>query len=370
MKFLIITHTPHRKRESLLYAYEPYVREMNLWTKYVTETRIIAPLVDGVPRQIDSEYKASDIGIKAIPAINFVGLSNKLLSLLKLPIVFFVILKQCFWADHIHLRCPGNIGLLGCLVQIFFPSKTKTVKYAGNWDPNSNQPLSYRIQQSIVSNTFFTRNCKVLVYGEWPNMTKNILPFFTASYHSKEIEEVKKINIHKKLRLIYVGGLTSNKQPLLSVRVANKLKEKGFPLELNVYGDGAEYQKLTEYIEDNRLNDTVILHGNQNKNTVKKAFQEAHFLIFVSKSEGWPKVVAEAMFWGCIPIASAVSCVPYMLGNGDRGTLVTNEVEEIVAVIENYSSKKSLFTKTSENGKTWSQAITMDTFELEISKLL
>ena len=370
MKFLVITHTPHRKQESLLYAYEPYVREMNLWTKYVNETRIVAPLIDAAPRKIDSKYTASNIGIKTIPSINFIGLSNKLRSLLKLPIIFFTILNQCFWADHIHLRCPGNIGLLGCFIQIFFPSKIKTVKYAGNWDPNSNQPLSYRIQQYIVSNTFFTRNCKVLVYGEWPNMTKNILPFFTASYHSKEIEEVKKMDIRKKLQLIYVGGLTSNKQPLLSVEVANALKERDFPVELNVYGDGVEYQKLAEYIENKQLNNTVILHGNQDKNTVKKAFQESHFLIFVSKSEGWPKVVAEAMFWGCIPLASAVSCVPYMLDNGGRGTLVTNDVEDIVAVIENYANKDLLWTQTSEKGKAWSQVITLDKFEEEIKKLV
>jgi glycosyltransferase involved in cell wall biosynthesis len=343
---------------------------MNLWTKYVTQTRIIAPLVDEVPRKIDSEYTASNVGIRTIPAINFVGISNKLSSLLKLPVIFFTIIKHCFWADHIHLRCPGNIGLLGCFAQIFFPSKTKTVKYAGNWDPNSNQPLSYRIQQRIVSNTFFTRNCKVLVYGDWPKTTKNIKSFFTASYRSNEIEEVHKTNIKKKLQLIYVGGLTANKQPLLSVKVAHELQKKGFPVELNMYGDGAEYQKLQAYIKDNALENVVTLHGNQKKSTVKKAFQDAHFLIFVSKSEGWPKVVAESMFWGCVPLASKVSCVPYMLGHGERGTLVSNEVKDIVAVVENYTNNTSLFTETSEKGKSWSQGITLDTFELEISKLI
>ena len=46
--------------------------------------------------------------------------------------------KAMKWADHIHLRCPGNIGLLGCIVQIAFPKKVKTVKYAGNWIQNLN----------------------------------------------------------------------------------------------------------------------------------------------------------------------------------------------------------------------------------------
>jgi len=50
-------------------------------------------------------------------------------------------------ANHIHLRCPGNIGLLACLIQILFPNTPKTSKYAGNWDPNAKQPFTYKIQK-------------------------------------------------------------------------------------------------------------------------------------------------------------------------------------------------------------------------------
>lgn len=82
--------------------------------------------------------------------------------------------------------------MLGCLVQIFFPKKIKTAKYAGNWDPEAKQPLSYRIQRWVLSNTFLTRNIQVLVYGEWKQQTKNIKPFFTATYSKSEIIELKK----------------------------------------------------------------------------------------------------------------------------------------------------------------------------------
>ena len=79
-------------------------------------------------------------------------------SIFVIPIIVCKIFKVCFWADHIHLRCPGNIGLLGVLVQVFFPKKIKTVKYAGNWDPNSKQPKTYILQKKILSNT-----CAVVV---------------------------------------------------------------------------------------------------------------------------------------------------------------------------------------------------------------
>ena len=43
MKFLVITNAPTLKENNSYVAYEPYVREMNIWTKYVDEFTIISP---------------------------------------------------------------------------------------------------------------------------------------------------------------------------------------------------------------------------------------------------------------------------------------------------------------------------------------
>ena len=103
-----------------------------------------------------------------------------------MPFLCYTIFKAMKKADHIHLRCPGNMGLIGSLIQIFFPNTPKTAKYAGNWDPKSKQPLSYVIQKWLLSSTFLTRNIKVLVYGEWEHQSKNITSFFTASYREED----------------------------------------------------------------------------------------------------------------------------------------------------------------------------------------
>src|SRR5690606_25435867 len=128
-------------------------------------------------------------------------------SLFKLPVILFKIFKACQKTDHIHLRCPGNIGLLGCLVQIFFPKTPKTAKYAGNWDPKAKQPLSYKLQKWLLNNTFLTRNMQVLVYGNWENQTKNIKPFFTATYTDSEIEKPLERDYSGHLQCVFVGSL-------------------------------------------------------------------------------------------------------------------------------------------------------------------
>lgn len=371
MKFGIITHVKHKLKEKDIFAYEPYVREMNLWAKYVDEIIILAPKSkDKQISKIESIYKHSSIKFVEIQNFNLTTFKNFISSLFVIPKICFQIFKVMKSVDHIHLRCPGNIGLLGCFVQILFPSKPKTVKYAGNWDPKSKQPLSYIIQKWIISNTFLTRNCKVLVYGEWKNQSKNIVPFFTASYSENEIIELAPKNLKSKIKLLFVGNFSKGKQPFLTVKVAEKLIEKGYNIQLDMFGDGIEFNFIKDYISENKMSKNVILHGNQPKNSIKKAFQESHFLVFISKSEGWPKVVAEAMFWSCLPMSSKVSCVPFMLGNGERGSVVHRSTTQIIIELEKYIHQEHIYIKKIAKAKEWSQQFTLEKFEKEIKKLV
>ena len=46
------------------------------------------------------------------------------------------------------------------------------------------------------------------------------------------------------------------------------------------------------------------------------------FIILPSKSEGFPKVIGEAMNYGCIPIVSDVSCISQYIKDGINGFLI------------------------------------------------
>ncbi len=157
---------------------------------------------------------------------------------------------------------------------------------------------------------------------------------------------------------------------MLSVQTIEHLKKKNYNVELNLYGNGDEYNTVKKYIQKNNLTDSVFLHGNQPKEIVKKAFRESHFLLFISRSEGWPKVIAEAMFWSCLPIASRVSCIPFMLDFGERGTLVSENIDEIVTTIETYISDEEHYQTSVKKAREWSQRYTLDTFSEAIKKLV
>ncbi len=370
MTFAIVTHVEHYTEQDVVSAYGPYVREMNLWIKHVDLVLIVAPVIKKTATKIDLPYSGKIGRIYPIPSISLVSIGQAIRTIFMLPVIVWQIFSVMRRADHIHLRCPGNIGLLGCLVQIFFPKKSKTAKYAGNWDPNSKQPLSYRFQKWVLSNTFLTRNMQVLVYGEWPGTTKNIKPFFTATYSESKVPTIVEKDFYPPFKFVFAGSLSPGKRPLFAVRLIERLRSDGYPCELSIFGNGVEADVIKEYVSANNLRETIHIHGNQPSQVLEDAYKESHFMILPSKSEGWPKVVAESMFWGCIPLVTAISCVPWMLDNENRGILIDADLDRDIEKITGMLKDGVRLQEISKAAQQWSHGYTLDTFDKEITKLL
>ncbi|TDE28031.1 glycosyltransferase [Flavobacterium ranwuense] len=370
MTFAIITHVPHIIERNNYFAYAPYVSEMNVWTKYVEELILVAPIVMSETTLVDKAYQHQNIKFIAIERFDVLSLKGVFSAVLKIPRISWKIFKAMKNADHIHLRCPGNIGLLGCFIQVLFPNTPKTAKYAGNWDPRSKQPLTYKLQQWILSNTLLTRNMQVLVYGHWKNSSTNIRSFFTATYTELEKLPISKKEVKGRIDFVFVGTLVKGKHPLYAIQLVELLSKNGYDVRLSLYGEGIERTALEQYIIANQLEAVIELQGNQSKDTVQKAYQNSHFVVLPSDSEGWPKAIAEGMFWGCVPLATPVSCVPFMLDQGKRGVLLAMDLEKDVRKTETLLNNKTDFNAKSENASNWSRNYTLDVFEREILGLL
>ncbi|WP_423818480.1 glycosyltransferase [Salinimicrobium sp. TIG7-5_MAKvit] len=404
MRFAIFSHVEHSEREGRYYAYAPYVREMNIWLKYVQKVEVVAPVRLPPKGEVARQhcYQHEYLTYTTIPSFHFLNLRGAVKAVIKIPYILYKILGAMKRADHLHLRCPGNIGLLACICQIFFPSKSKSTKYAGNWDPEAKQPLSYRFQKWLLSNTYLTRNMQVLVYGEWPGQSKNVVSFFTASFSENEKNEVPKKAFSEPFIFVFVGNLVEGKRPLEAIKLVERLNfklregtDQEIPasyilMKLELYGDGPEREKLKAYVRENNLEQLISIKGNRSLEELKEAYQKAHFVILPSKSEGWPKALAEGMFFGCIPVATPVSCVPWMLDYGKRGILLEEFSQRLTAnsqrlkrsgqrtedrgqdggkIIKLLADREKM-KKMSEAASEWSQQYTLEKFEAAIRKIL
>lgn len=370
LSFLIITHVPHIQVGNQFYGYAPYVREMNIWLKYVDKVIIVAPKSESQITKIEESYNHKNIEFIQLDSFNILNFRSIVKSIISIPKNLIIISKAIKKSDHIHLRCPGNVGLLGTLAQIFYPSKTKTAKYAGNWDAAAKMPYSYRLQKNILTNTFLTRNMQVLVYGNWKKSTKNIKSFFTATYKELDIIPFESKSLKSKIKFLFAGMLTDGKQPLYALQLVEKLKNEGKEVEICFFGEGIQRKVIEDYIVEKGLDGFVFLKGNQNLETLKKAYQDSHFVVLPSLSEGWPKVIAEGMFWGCVPIATKVSCVPDMLNYGERGILLDLNLQIDFEKIKLHIENEELYQKMQFEAVNWSRTYTLDYFEKEIKQLL
>jgi glycosyltransferase involved in cell wall biosynthesis len=374
MKFLIVTHAPHKENNGDVFSYGPYVREMNIWTAMVDEVKVLAPGIPYSNDPIDEKLiHGKAFSFLPVPSFDTLTWRGKLKSLFVVPYIFYSCAKAMAWADHIHIRSPGNMGLIGLMVQIFFPFKKKTVKYAGNWEDYAGEHRSYKLQKYLARNTFLTRNTSVLIYGQWKNFTQNCLSFFTASYTENDFKVApkKKSMADPILKFVFAGTLDERKRPDISIEVMKLLRASGISnIELNILGTGAFLERCEKLISEYGLNDTVFLRGNVSAQNIKHYYNDAHFLVFLSRMEGWPKVVAESMSWGCVPITTAISCVPWMLGDQTRGRIVTQDAESVAEEVKKIVRGEIDFDSLSSNAIHWSRQYTLEKFGTEISKLI
>ena len=238
MTFAIITSAPHKYKDGKYYSYGPYVREMNIWNKYADNILVIAPLdTSNDIDDIDAAYN-KDITHVEVKSFNITSFYNVLRTLVLAPFISYKIFKVMRKADHIHMRCPCNMSLLGAFVQMLLPHKRKTVKYAGNWDFGSDQPFTYRLQQKIMKNPFLSKKTKVLVYGEWPDATKNMNAFISATYRNDERISFVPRDYTERMKFVFTASLVVGKRPLLTIKIIEKLREKGIDAEIHMFGDG------------------------------------------------------------------------------------------------------------------------------------
>ncbi len=101
----------------------------------------------------------------------------------------------------------------------------------------------------------------------------------------------------------YVGRFSPEKRPLLFVDVAEKLTQLTRPATLKfvMAGGGQQFEQVKERITSSQLGDDVVLTGLIDN--VEELFADTYLLLVVSKSEGIPFVVLEAMAAG-VPVIS------------------------------------------------------------------
>jgi len=125
------------------------------------------------------------------------------------------------------------------------------------------------------------------------------------------------------LRVLSVGRLAQEKNPLLLVDVLVRLRAHEPRWRLTVAGDGPLRQPLQRLAAERGVEAAVEFTGHvPNGPELWRLYRRSHAFLHVSLTEGLPQVLTEAMAAGLPIVATDVGGVRGALGAGRRGLLV------------------------------------------------
>lgn len=153
--------------------------------------------------------------------------------------------------------------------------------------------------------------------------------------------------------MCFVGRVESEKGVDLIFEAFNKLSviEKDRIEMVHFVGEIKDLKFLSNLNSSSDL--PVKYHGVLGRTDVFNIFRKSHLLLLPSQSEGFPKVVAEAMAFGCIPIVSDVSSIGQYIEHKKQGFLINplNAMGLREQILRVFNLKNEDYLKIIENQK-------------------
>jgi len=373
MKLLIISHTPHYLREGQVLGWGSTVMEIDQLATLFSEVVHLAPLYDGEPPQSSLPYQNPKVRLDLVKPSGGERWLEKISYLWRIPRWVSVIKREIKNADVIHIRCPAVISLLALnAVNLWANEKPCWVKYAGNWLGRNNEPLSYKLQRKLLLKQ---KNHQVVtINGHWPDQPDHVVSFYNPSFSTSDLQEMKSRAEQKSLsvplQLLFVGRTDQAKGVGVVLSILEKLLTVNIPVELVLIGDSPERSHFEQLSKELGLERHAHFLGWKDRVDLNKEYAKAHFILLPSISEGWPKVLSEAMAYGVVPLASDVSSIPEILEETQAGhTFAADQPQQFVDEIVQYTLDTDSWKTTSQCGLQAAKLFTYENYLDSVRKL-
>ena len=230
---------------------------------------------------------------------------------------------------------------------------------------------------SRVTKLFLEANLIVTISDNNRNIMveKYIIPFdkinivhcgvdLTRFIFSDNIRKFEK----RKLRLINVGRLVSEKGQEILIQALSEVKNRGIDFNLTIIGEGPLLNELAHLSAMLNLNNYIHFAGAQTQSRVISMLEESDVFVLSSRDEGLPVACMETMAVGTLLIATRINGIPELVQDKVNGLLfepddVIGLADSICWVIENHRSLQNIVTSAR-------QKIEVDFDRIKCTKLL
>ena len=134
-------------------------------------------------------------------------------------------------------------------------------------------------------------------------------------------------------RLVMLGRLSIQKNPLLAIRSLTLLSD--IPWHLEIIGEGPLGTELRDLVEKNSLTDRITFSGWLDADTVSKRLATSDILLMTSTSEGLPMAAIEALRHGLAIVGSRIDGLSDVIDDGSNGLFCDRSPESFAASLRN-----------------------------------
>lgn len=258
-----------------------------------------------------------------------------------------------FISGFLHCKSKSLSILKGEIVIASSPAAAlflnKKIKYIMEVHTNyeyfwGNNPIG-RLQSTFIPKPALT------VFRNKSDSEKASSKFASDYIYNCFIPNIQKDNYplqRKPHSALFVGRLVEEKNPLLLLKITEKIIKYVPDFTLDIYGDGPLYNTLQQEIFSHRLESNIALMGFTND---KSIYNKYDVLWLSSKNEGFGLVIIEAMASGTPTVSTEWGDAVYeIIENGKTG-YISKDLNDFAEKSANIILNKALRDSLSKNCK-------------------
>lgn len=198
---------------------------------------------------------------------------------------------------HVHCHFLTMPALLGYIISELSATTYSLSAHAKDiFNPEFGQysQILEKAEKIFVCSQFALNRLR----GKYPDILEDK---FVLAHHGLNLSEIPKIEVQKRTGIIAVGRLVQKKGFIYLLEAMKLLRDKGNNLQLNIYGEGPEKNRLRRFIYKNNLQNNVTISNFIPFNDILLKIAESKLLVLPSLQskngdiDGIPNVVLEAM---------------------------------------------------------------------------
>lgn len=295
-----------------------FPQQMGAISELFDETRIVVPCATSGSTAGLSPLVGSNLSIVPLSEPKGAGLRRKINIPFWLIRNCITIFRESRKADAVHSPIPGDVGTVGMAVAMIL-RKPLFVRHCGNWLVQ--RTLAERFWKWSMEYFAGGRNVMLATGGSAKvpsERNPNVEWIFATSLKRAEIESNSPLELPTEtpVRLIIVCRQEEHKGTDVVLESLPLIIQEVPNIILDVVGGGSKLATFRKQAAALNLEDRVIFHGKVVHTRVIKLLKRSHLFCYpTSASEGFPKVVLEAMAIGLPVITTKVSVLPQLIGN-------------------------------------------------------